>query len=508
MSRIVLATLNARFSHAALGLRYLLANMGELRGETALHEYVISDNTVDVVASLLAENPEIVGLGVYIWNVDQMTRVVTELKQLRPDIVVVLGGPEVSYESETQPLVALSDFVISGEGDLAFPELCRALFAGQPPETRFIQPPVPALSEVRLPYDLYSDEDIACRTIYVEVSRGCPFTCEFCLSALEIPVRLFDVEEFLAAMQTLLDRGANQFKFVDRTFNLNLRVSESILQFFLDRIRPEMFLHFEMIPDRLPDALRQLIARFPPGSLQFEIGVQTFNDDVGALISRRQNNEQLEDNFRFLRGSTGVHIHADLIVGLPGESLESFAAGFDRLFALRPQEIQIGILKRLKGTPITRHDQEWQMVYSRSPPFEILRTRLMSFEQIHEMRRLARYWDMIGNSGNFTGTLPLLVEHGESAFQCFSEFCRWLYDREQRAHGISLVRLMQRVFEFLVQSSITDELTAAETLLRDYQRIGRRDIPGFLRRFPLQRPGPPRQEPLLAPARQRRHLAE
>ena len=175
-------------------------------------------------------------------------------------------------------------------------------------------------------------------------------------------------------MQVLLDRGARQFKFVDRTFNLNLKISQRILQFFLHRWTDGLFLHFEMIPDRLPESLRTLIAEFPPGGLQFEIGVQTFNHRVGELISRRQDNAKLEDNFRFLREHTGVHIHADLIVGLPGESIDSFGTGFDRLLALRPQEIQIGILKRLKGTPIIRHDDEFAMVYSNHPPFEVLQT--------------------------------------------------------------------------------------------------------------------------------------
>ena len=239
---------------------------------------------------------------------------------------------------------------------------------------KIIPAEVPDFSQIALPYDFYTDDDIAHRIIYVEASRGCPFTCEFCLSSLDIPVRQVPLPALLEQLQRLLDRGVKQFKFVDRTFNLNVAVSRAILEFFLERHQPGHFFHFEMIPDRLPEALREIIARFPPGALQFEVGVQTFNEQVSQLISRRQDNEKLADNFHFLRHETGVHIHADLIVGLPGETLESFAAGFDRLIALGPQEIQVGILKRLRGTPIVRHDADWQMIYNPHPPYEILRT--------------------------------------------------------------------------------------------------------------------------------------
>ena len=252
------------------------------------------------------------------------------------------------------------------------------------PLPKIIPAELPDFSQIVLPYDLYTDDDIAHRIIYVEASRGCPFTCEFCLSSLDIPVRQVPLPALLEQLQRLLDRGVKQFKFVDRTFNLNVDISKTILEFFLERYQPGHFFHFEMIPDRLPESLREIIAKFPPGALQFEVGVQTFNEEVGAAIKRRQNYERLEDNFRFLRHETGVHIHADLIVGLPGETLESFAAGFDRLIALGPQEIQVGILKRLRGTPIVRHDAEWQMVYNPHPPYEILQNKLIDFATMQQ----------------------------------------------------------------------------------------------------------------------------
>ena len=510
MPTIVLATLNARYSHSSFGLRYLLANMGELHCETALREFTINDNLDDILAAILDAQPAIVGLGVYIWNVDQITRLIADLKRVRPEIVVIIGGPEVSYETDDQPIVALADYVVTGEGDHAFRDLCRQVLKGTRPTEAIIHAPVPQLDQVGLPYELYTDEDIAHRVIYVEASRGCPFTCEFCLSALDIPVRAFALPEFLAAMQRLLDRGALQFKFVDRTFNLNLRVSKAILQFFLERFRPGMFLHFELIPDRLPESLREIIARFPDGALQFEIGIQTFNDAVSQLISRPQDNTKLEENLRWLRADTGVHIHTDLIVGLPGETLQSFAAGFDRLYLMRPQEIQVGLLKRLRGTPIVRHDEEWQMVYSRHAPYEILSNRLLPFEVMHRLKRFARYWDLIGNSGNFATTLSLLLDAQLSAFEEFLSFSDWLFARENRRHGIALVRLFERLFEYLTGHRSEAEQLVAEALWSDYTRSGRRDRPEFLKRFELTTPPARIHHERSAPLRQMRHqgLAE
>lgn len=525
MTDIVLTTLNARYWHSSFGLRYLLANMGELTSKTSLIEFGIGDRTVDIIDRLLREQPRIVGLGVYIWNVEICTQLVQDLKRVAPHIVVVLGGPEVSYETEGQPIVEAADYVITGEADLAFPDLCHAILKPANSETshevtapnlpvlsstfpteKVIHAGVPALADVQLPYHLYNDEDISNRVIYVEVSRGCPFTCEFCLSALDIPVRLFDTQMFLEAMQSLLDRGARQFKFVDRTFNLNMRVSTAILEFFLHQLKPGLFLHFEMIPDRLPDNLRSLIAQFPPGVLQFEIGVQTFNDHVGELISRRQDNQQLAQNFRFLRQETGVHIHADLIIGLPGEDVQSFANGLDRLVELAPQEIQIGILKRLKGTPITRHDDTYEMVYSSHPPFEILSNRDIDFPLMQRLRRLSRFWDLVINNGNFNNTYPLLWRDG-SPFDGFLAFSDWLFDTVQRCHGIPLAKLAERLFRFLVDERHLNEEYVALSVWKDYVSGGRRDRPAFLRRFELPSAHELHQdsdEPML-PDRQARH---
>ena len=475
MPDIVLATLNAKYIHASFGLRYLMANLGELRDRACMLEFVINQQPLEIVEALLARQPHIIGFGVYIWNVEQTTEVVALLKRLRPDIKVILGGPEVSYETEGQPIVALADHVITGEADLKFAEVCRSLLAGTNDTAKIIAADLPPLAQLASPYELYTDEDLKNRVIYVEASRGCPFTCEFCLSSLDIPVRAFPTDAFLASMQRLLDRGATQFKFVDRTFNLHLPTSTAILQFFLDRWRQGLFLHFEMVPDRLPEQLRGLIRQFPAGAVQFEVGIQTFDDATSKNISRRQNLDRLADNFRFLREETGVHIHADLIVGLPGEDIESFGRGFDRLVRLGPQEIQIGILKRLRGTPIVRHDDEYRMIYAPNPPYEILSTREIPFEEMQRMRRFARYWDIVANSGHFTGTLKLMWQNAASPFAEFLRFSDWLHAKLGRTHQIALHVTAQALFDFLVNEAALDRDLVATTLETDWHRTPSRE---------------------------------
>ena len=481
MPDIVLATLNAKYIHASFGLRYLLANLGELRSRAVLEEFIINQRPLEIAEKLLAHNPQIVGLGVYIWNVTLTTELVALLKKIRPEVTVVLGGPEVSYESDQQEIVRLADYTIAGVGDLAFAELCRQLLTSSTPSQKIIPAPLPDFTKLALPYNEYGADDIAHRLIYVEASRGCPFSCEFCLSSLDIPVRQAPIEPFLAALDRLFERGVLHFKFVDRTFNLNLATGRRILEFFLERMRPGLFLHFEMVPDRLPSELRELIARFPAGMMQLEVGIQTFNADVATLISRRQDYTRLEDNFRYLRRQTGVHLHADLIAGLPGETLESFAAGFDRLVALGPQEIQVGILKRLRGTPISRHDAAWNMVYSPLPTYEILRNKLIDFPTMQRLRRFARYWDLIGNSGNFVATTPLIWSNSASPFRSFLRLSDWLYTGEGRHHAIALVTLMELVFNYLTTELHQETAAVAAALWRDFQRGGRGELPPFLR---------------------------
>ncbi|MBC7414281.1 MAG: DUF4080 domain-containing protein [Herminiimonas sp.] len=448
---IVLSTLNARYAHASLGLRYLLANMAELQPRTRLVEFVIGTRTADIVEKLLAYAPAIIGFGVYIWNVEETEKVVAMLKRVAPHIRIILGGPEVSHESGEQAIVALADYLITGWGDISFAELCRQILDGPKPLMKIHSGLQPPLADLVLPYDLYSDADIAHRTLYVEASRGCPFKCEFCLSALDKTAWPFEADRFLVELETLHARGARLFKFVDRTFNLNIKTSLKLMQFFLDKLAadPEdpVYAHFEVVPDHLPDALKEAITRFPAGTLQFEIGIQSFNPTVQALVSRRQDNDKAAENIRWLMAHSQAHLHVDLIAGLPGEDIASFARGFDRLVELAPHEIQFGILKRLRGTPIIRHTETYGLVFDAHPPYTILATSLIDFSDMQRLVRFARYWDLVANSGRFAHTLPILL--GAAPFARFMALSDWLYAQTDATHRIALERLAALVTQWL-----------------------------------------------------------
>lgn len=458
MPDIVLATFNARYEHASFGLRCLMANLGGLAPRAKMLEFNTELRTPEAAEAVLALNPRLVGLGVYVWNARESAMLAAELKRLSPGTVVVLGGPEISQETEAQPIFQDADFIIKGEGELAFAKLCEQVLAGQPPAEKIIAGPAPDPAALELPYDLYTEDDLANRVLYAEASRGCPFGCEFCLSSLDTAVRYFPPEKLFAAWEKLLARGALRFKFTDRTFNLDVARAAAVLNFFLERYRPGLFLHFEMVPDRFPEELFALVKKFPAGSLQLEVGVQTFNETVAARIGRRQDSAAAEKNILRLRRETSAYIHADLIIGLPGETLASFAAGFDRLAALGPQEIQVGILKRLRGAPIARHTAEWGMVYSPTPPYELRQNAQLDFFTMQRLRRFARYWDLVANSGLFPGTSAAICA-GPSPFNSFLAFSDWLYAGTGRTHAISRASLRE-----LMAAYLTGELKLAPAL--------------------------------------------
>jgi radical SAM superfamily enzyme YgiQ (UPF0313 family) len=465
---IILSTLNAKYIHASLGLRYLYANLAELQCKAEIQEYTINTRAIDIVEQLLIKSPKIIGFGVYIWNCRETLEVIAQIKAIAPEIIIILGGPEISYETEQQSLFEYADYVITGAADKSFYQLCHDIDRGSPPTKKILNSKPITLKELSLPYHLYDEEDLRQRVMYIEASRGCPFKCEFCLSALDKTSYPFELERFLDEMHTLHQRGARHFKFVDRTFNLKIKTTLQILDFFLARMSNDLFLHFEVIPDHLPEKLKEKLTLFPAGSLQFEVGIQTFNEQVQANISRKQNNPKSKENLTWLKQNTQAHIHADLIFGLPGETLESFGDSFDQLYVCRPHEIQMGILKRLRGSPVIRHTEEFDLRFNPIPPYNILSTSTVDFNTMQRINRFARYWDMIANSGRFSNSIDYILNEG--AFENFLKLSDWLFEKTGQTHKINLKRLYELVAQGCEELFPKVHQKLVQAMEKDYER--------------------------------------
>ncbi len=477
---IVLTTANARYSHSAFGLKRLWRSLGALRPQARILEFTIQDDPHEIVAVLLDANPRVIGFGVYIWNVELLYHVVFIIRAVAPDIKIVLGGPELIDADGTMPIVAHADYVIVGEGEEAFASLAGQLLAGEQPPEKVIVAAPPELAVLLDPYPAYTDEDIRQRVLYVESSRGCPYRCAFCLSARENRVRRFPLRPFLDSVDTLLSRGARRFKFTDRTFNINEGHVHEVLDFFLARVCPEMQLHFEIMPDRLSPSMLDKMACFPPEALHLEIGFQSVSPETQRAIGRCQDIDKSMAAIRALRERTGAILHADLIVGLPGDASADIGRGFDMLVEAHIQEIQVGLLKRLRGTDIAGA-AGCGIVFDEKPPYEALQTPRLSHAEIQHFKRFARYCNLYYNSGNFPQTLPLLWKTAPTPFAAFSALSAWVWQRERRTHRIPLARLAEHLYRYLVEQGRHDPATLARTIETDFRRLkGRRDKLPFL----------------------------
>ncbi|MDR2482347.1 MAG: B12-binding domain-containing radical SAM protein [Treponema sp.] len=464
MSDIVLCTINAKWIHPSLGLRLLKANLGAYEARTEIIEFALRQPLAEKTETLLRARPRILGVSVSIWN-HRATAELLDALEARwgadaPRPRIVLGGPEASHLPEGAALFRHADWVIRGEGEAAFRRLVEDILTENeerrrdPPEFINAEPvPLPSIDPA---YRLYTEEDLRRKLVYVEASRGCPFGCDFCLSSLDRQVREFPLDEFLAGMETLLRRGAWTIKFLDRTFNLNSGRACRIMEFFLNKIETNaspFCVHFEMIPSRFPPELRALVSRFPPGSLRLELGIQTLNPAVAALIGRPGDPGQELEVLNFLREAANAIVHADLIAGLPGEDSASFANGFDRLWqaasgAGTSLEIQLGILKRLPGTPLARHDQAYGMRYDPAPPYEVQETAALPAPELARIKNAARFWELIMNRGNFSAITAALFPVGQPVFRRFMALADSLLARFGRNWGIDRKDLQAALLVF------------------------------------------------------------
>ncbi|MBL0702637.1 MAG: DUF4080 domain-containing protein [Sulfurospirillum sp.] len=477
MSDIVLGTFNAKYIHVSIGLRYIFANLKELKNRTVIKEFVVNSQVRDAVEVILKENPKIVGIGTYIWNANEVAEFVEIIKKVAPHIIIILGGPEVSYTPHRVDFSG-ANYFIQGEGDNAFYELCRSILDDDAPKEKIIKAKRVNLNEIELPYKYFNNEDISHRQCYVEASRGCPYLCEFCLSSLDKKVREIDIDKFLKEIEILWNKGVRSFKFIDRTFNQNVTTANKLMDFFLLK-EPPYFIHFEVIPDNFPESIKQRIKKFPPSSLQLEIGIQTLDKKISKNIYRKLNLKKIKENLEFLDNETKSHLHVDLIIGLPGESIEQFGKNLDLLYSMTKGEIQLGVLKKLSGTTMSRHDKKHGMIYSNKPPYEILQNTLITFEMMQKMKRFTRFWDMVYNSGNFKKSI-LYIFKSSKVYDNFFAFSNWIYTQTESTWKISLDRLSHLIFRYVTEVLHIDEEEFKRVLIDDISTPTRRRLPKFL----------------------------
>jgi len=438
--KILLVAINARYSHASYAARTLQANLGALAREAVILETDLDIAPIQIAEQIASYRPRVVGFTVYLWNIRLAEATARILRIVLPHARLIAGGPGLTADYAN---AARFDTVVIGEGETAFRDLCARHLSGAPvpPAPLVVAPPEPT-DALALPFDYYTDTDLAQRTIYAETSRGCPYPCAYCTSA-KTPLRLFPLGTLLPALDRLWQRGVRQFKFLDRSFNAPSAHACAILDFFLPKVTPGACLHFEINADHLhPDVFRR-IAAFPRGALHLEVGVQTLNPSVAAAIGRSADTAQTLGNVRRLTRDTGAVVHADLIFGLPGEDETSFAHGFDTLItAADPPEVQVNLLKGLPGTRLSRDASALGLAFNPEPPYEVLRTDAMDFETLCRIQRFARCWELVRNRNRFPEAVARL--HAAVApgyYRAYSALAARIFSGEGKLFAISQARL-------------------------------------------------------------------
>jgi radical SAM superfamily enzyme YgiQ (UPF0313 family) len=465
---ILIVAINARYGHCSFAGRSLLANLGPLQPGAGLIETDLDVSPFQLAADILAHRPGIVGFSVYLWNVCTVRDTLAILRQVEPELRVVLGGPEIVAENAST-WRGLADDLVVGEGETAFRRLCESQAGDGEPvagaEPRLIRAAPEPAGTLAWPYELYTDADLERRTVYVESSRGCSGHCIYCTSCAT-GMRLLPLDRLLPAFDRLLARGVRAFRFLDRSFNADEAHACGVLDFFLARHPARLQLHFEMTPGPLGAALRARLAAFPPGVLHLEVGVQTLNAAVARRMGRVGDPRESLETLRFLMEVRAV-VHVDLIFGLPGEDENSFAAGFDTLVrTLDPPELQVNLLKRLPGTPLAQAASFAGLRFNPHPPYELLASDQLDFASVSRLQRFARIWELVHNRGRCPQAARAVWQAGAdgSPFARYAALAERIQAAEGRLHAIGATRLMRHVAEFLAEAcGLTPAAAAALT---------------------------------------------
>ncbi|MEI4830296.1 B12-binding domain-containing radical SAM protein [Bacillus sp. FJAT-53711] len=478
---VVISTLNAKYIHTNLAIRYIKA-YAQPEFDLEMAEYTINDPVMNIVTDLHRRKPEVIGFSCYIWNIEETLEVIQMLKKINPNLIIFVGGPEVTYDvTYWLKRVPEIDFIIIGEGEIAVKNLLFEIQSAQQFEkldgigfikadgTHVIKPQREKLNLKELPSPYRFPEDIphlSKRITYIETSRGCPFSCQFCLSSIEVGVRYFDRERIKEDIRYLMKNGARIIKFVDRTFNISRSYAMEMFQFLIDEHVPGTVFQFEITADIMrPEVIEFLNTHAPAGLFRFEVGVQSTNDQTNDLVKRRQNFEKLTRTVTMVRDGQKIAQHLDLIAGLPEEDYHSFRKTFNDVFALRPEELQLGFLKLLRGTGLRIRANDHQYIYMDQAPYEMLGNNVLSFDEIIRIKQvedvLEKYW----NAHRMDNAVSYVISHTfDTPFDFFQEFGTYWDTQGWSRIGHQLEDLFQRLYQFL-QSRETTQLHTIKALL-------------------------------------------
>lgn len=478
---VVLSTLNSKFIHSSLALRYLKA-YGEAHGQAYdIVEYTINMPVLHILSDITEHDIDILGFACYIWNIEMTLHVVDMVKAVRPDIKIVLGGPEVSFTAdELLERCPNIDYIVQGEGEEAFHALVTALQLGNDG----LDPVIPGvrgrrdgsilgsleavevsdLSSIPFPYTEEDMEDLEHKIIYYESSRGCPFSCQYCLSGNKNTVRFFPQERTLEELQWFIDHGVKQVKFVDRTFNCAPHHHRPLMEFMRDS-DTDMNFHLEMEPELMTEWETNILCETPPGRIQIEVGVQSTHKKTLDAINRYNDWPYIQKSIRPIIQAGRTHVHMDLIVGLPHEDFNRFGQSFNDLFSLQPHALQIGFLKLLKGSGVRRM-REYKYVADPLAPYEVLSTHVLPYDDVRFLKYFEDVFERFYNSERFRTTFGYIGQqliHGETdGFTYFCDMTRaWL---KEGNHKVNLKDIDQ--IEFLYRFFLAKGDTIAAELLQ------------------------------------------
>lgn len=462
--KILLAAMNAKYIHSNLAVYSLKAYAKEFSEHIVIGEYTINNRADYILEQIYKQRPDVLCISCYIWNISYVEEIIREFHKICPEIPIWLGGPEVSYEAETfmrkHPEVT---GIMMGEGEKTFYTLCdyyvnkkRNLqsltgIAYRDKEAgvlHIIAPELP-MDMSDIPFCYKEIEDFKNRIIYYESSRGCPFHCSYCLSSVDKKLRFRDLELVKKELAFFMEKKVPQVKFVDRTFNCDHKHAMAIWQFIKEQDNGITNFHFEVSADLINEAELELMASMRPGLIQLEIGVQSTNDATIAEIHRTMNLGRLKEIVKKIQDAGNIHQHLDLIAGLPYEDYVTFGKSFDEIYELKPNQLQLGFLKVLKGSYMFEHAEEYGMLYHSTAPYEVMQTKWLSFEEILKIKQVEEMLEIYYNSGQFEVTMKIMEGVFDSPFSMFQEFGSFYEENGYLAMSHSRIRRCEILMEFI-----------------------------------------------------------